>query len=93
MSATSPKYQYSSLLDIDEETLDYLDFVIPGGNVYNTRQELGALHRHHPPSSSPSFSDLFGSRRQAPPYCSTRPRAGLAGPSQSAASSQSVLTQ
>lgn len=36
MSATSPKYQYSSLLDIDEETLDYLDFVIPGGNVYNT---------------------------------------------------------
>jgi len=36
MSVNSPKYQYNSLLDIDEETLDYLSFVIPGGDVYKT---------------------------------------------------------
>jgi len=36
MSVKPPKYQYNSLLDIDEETLDYLSFVIPGGDVYKT---------------------------------------------------------
>lgn len=36
MSIKPPKYQYNSLLDIDEETLDYLSFVIPGGDVYKT---------------------------------------------------------
>ena len=36
MSNSSTKYQYNSLLDIDEETLDYLSFVIPGGDVYKT---------------------------------------------------------
>ncbi len=36
MNVNSPKYQYNSLLDIDEETLDYLSFVLPGGDVYKT---------------------------------------------------------
>ena len=36
MSIVTPKYKYNSLIDIDSETLDYLNFVIPGGNLYAT---------------------------------------------------------
>ena len=36
MSNSSTKYQYNSLLDIDDETLDYLSFVIPGWDVHKT---------------------------------------------------------